>query len=105
MPNPVVIVEMVSFWPLAVGIFALIFRRRVQALLSRTSARLANSAGRRALSLAIVFSALFLIDMGLGGTVWSLSPSAARPAIAVIVMTIAVPLGLLLLRYARVQQP
>jgi hypothetical protein len=101
MPNPLVVLEMVAWWPLVVGLFVLIFHRRLLAFLSRMSPGPTDPMRQRALSLALVFGALFFIDLGLGGMVWSFAPPAARIAIVVVVLAIALPLSFLMFGYAR----
>ncbi|MEY9854256.1 hypothetical protein ABH923_003934 [Leifsonia sp. EB41] len=80
--TPLVVLELIAFWPLVIGIFALILRRRLVGVLERASKRSFDAARSRALKRSVVYGALLLIDIGLGATVWSYA-SSSRPAVFV----------------------
>jgi hypothetical protein len=97
--KPLAVLELVAFWPLVIGIFALLSRRRLAGKLERASRHSYDAARSRALNRSIVYGALLLIDIGLGATVWSYA-SDGRPA--VFASALAIGLALLVLTVTNV---
>lgn len=91
MLKPLAVLELVAFWPLVIGIFALLSRRRLAGKLERASKHSFDAAGSRALNRSIVYGALLLIDIGFGATVWSYA-SDGRPAVFASVLAIGLAL-------------
>ncbi|MFE4950342.1 hypothetical protein ACFQ9V_09560 [Leifsonia sp. NPDC056665] len=78
--TPSVVLELIAFWPLVIGIFALILRRRLVGVLEWASRHSFDGARSRAVKRSVLYGALLLIDIGLGATVWSYA-SGSRPAV------------------------
>lgn len=94
-----VLVEMLAFWPLAIGVLALIFRRPLVRLLLRNSTLAREPERMRAFGWAILFGALFFATMGLGVSVASYFP-AVRTGAIVATLVAAVVLAFLCLWWA-----
>ena len=91
---PLVVLELVAFWPLVFGVFVLLLRRRLVGVVERASHRSFDAVRQQALNRAVVCGGLLLIDIGLGATVWSYA-SAARPLILVVAVVAGLALVVL----------